>query len=428
MLDTARKQYSSSPAIAKSQQDTLGLRELFAFLKRSARTVAIGIAVALLAAVMYLLFSNRTYVATAQVMIEPQKSQPLIREDAGIVDLTVNSAQVESQVEFLRSDGILLAVIEKLDLHEDPEFRRPGSVLNPSKIEQMHLALPKFGARLSLRRVGQSHIIHVLFRSEDPEKAAKIANAVADTYVANLLQGKVDAARRGKEWLEERIQDLAAEIHSTTHAVQNFRVGNHTEEKTPLDAELALSKLESASRTYRKIYESVLQKLIETTQTESALSSDAKVIGRASQYLATSYPNPNLVLALSILCGALGGLGVAAVRNAADPTLRSALQLNNLGLRCLGALPLLRRSGRTELDRKVAIGPNYLPSEPLRHIKIQIDLARLSKPIHSIGIVAVQAGAGSTSIARNLGALFAGAGVRTLLVEASLRNTIFSSK
>ena len=44
------------------------------------------------------------YVATAQLMIEPAKQQ-LLWQDNSMLDLTVDNAQVESQVEILRRSG-----------------------------------------------------------------------------------------------------------------------------------------------------------------------------------------------------------------------------------------------------------------------------------------------------------------------------------
>src|SRR5262245_47381449 len=91
------------------------LADVAGLLKRSFRTILACPLIALTAAVLYLLGTPPAYVATAQLMIEPAKQQ-LLWQDNSMVDLTVDNAQVESQVEILRSERIAGDVIASLDL------------------------------------------------------------------------------------------------------------------------------------------------------------------------------------------------------------------------------------------------------------------------------------------------------------------------
>src|SRR4051812_48058795 len=83
-------------------------------------------------AALYVIGTSRGYVATAQLMIEPAKQQ-LLWQDNSMLDLTVDNAQVESQVEILRSERIAGDVIASLQLADDPEFRSDPT---PSEYER----------------------------------------------------------------------------------------------------------------------------------------------------------------------------------------------------------------------------------------------------------------------------------------------------
>ena len=411
-----------SPEV-KALQRPASLRDLFAFLRRSAWTMFAATCATTFAGVLYVSMTAPDYVASAQILIEAQRAQQSLRQDAGVLDLTLNSAQVESQVEVLRSDQTMLPVIRRLNLVKDPEFG--SNNLEAAESERLYTAMGKFSARMDVRRVAQSYIIQVSFRSRSAERAAEIANAVAEAYIKNQLLGKVEDAKRAREWLEQRVKQLQEQLHLAAHSAQDFRTnGNLTTNspKSQLDAEVTLSQLESATATYRKMYEAALQRLAETVQTESFLTSDAKVIAGASKHLAKVYPSPKLVIALSVLVGLLLGIGIAALRNSVDPSLKSVRQVSEeLNLPVLGALP---RFNRALLPRKrnflVAHDAAFMAA--VRRMKTTIDIARLEKPIRSIGVVSTLPGEGSTTIVGNLGAFFAQSGENTLLIDADVAN------
>jgi capsular exopolysaccharide synthesis family protein len=417
------------PQLIGSAENTVSPQDVAAFLRRSTGSVAVAILICTALGAAYLFAASPEYIASAQVIIEPQKPQQLLREETGVIDLTLNNARMDSHLEVLRSEKISLSVITNLRLLEDAEFVSAGRT-EMSELERLHLAQAKFNSRTDVRRVGQSYIIQISFRSERPDKAAEIANAIANTYVNAQLQDKMDEARRGREWLEERINELRKQLHSATHAVQDFRSrgSGSVDPKSALDAEVTLSELESTVATYRKIYENVLQRLVESVQTESFLSPDARVLATASRYLARSSPNPKLVLALSVLLGGLFGLAVAAARGALDQRVRSPSQITrDLGIDCLGGLPFVRKEHSDEMLLHEAVRFPQSPfADALRRIKTAIETTLRQKPTRSIGILSLAPGEGATTVAANLAAVFVKAGQRTILVDANFRNPTLS--
>src|SRR5690242_11618760 len=109
------------PAAAR-EQDFVTLDGMLAVFKRSLWRILLVVALAVLAATVYVMVTPRGYTSTAQIMIESQKQQ-LIWQTPGLLDLTVDNAQVESQVEVLRSERIASQVIDRLNLTQDAEFR-----------------------------------------------------------------------------------------------------------------------------------------------------------------------------------------------------------------------------------------------------------------------------------------------------------------
>src|SRR6202011_406490 len=77
-----------------------------------------------------------------------------------------------------------------------PEFR------------SLRRALDTFQRQLSVKRVGLTYAIELEYQSLSPERAAQIANAVADGYVVDALEAKYQTTRRAAIWLQDRLKEL----------------------------------------------------------------------------------------------------------------------------------------------------------------------------------------------------------------------------
>src|ERR1700693_3140380 len=124
MLDAKRLPEAHDEAWAASarEQDLVTLDGMLAVFKHSLWRIMLVVAFMVSAAAAYVIMTPRGYTSAAQIMIEPQKQQ-FIWQTPGLLDLTVDNAQVESQVEVLRSERIASEVIDRLNLTQDAEFR-----------------------------------------------------------------------------------------------------------------------------------------------------------------------------------------------------------------------------------------------------------------------------------------------------------------
>jgi polysaccharide biosynthesis transport protein len=187
--------------------------------------------------VLYLLNAPRMYTAQASMIIDTRKVQ-LFQQQAPIGDNMIDTGMVDSQVEIMKSGNIALAVIEQLHLAGDPEFVGGGGAFGAllgwvsslfghgapqSQYELTRRAAEIFASRLSVRRVGFSYIIQIGFESLDPQRAADIANAVADAYVVDQLNAKFEATRRAGVWLQDRLRELRDQAATAERAVVEFK-------------------------------------------------------------------------------------------------------------------------------------------------------------------------------------------------------------
>ena len=88
-------------------------------------------------------------------------------------------------------------------------------------------ALAGFGRREAGSRVGLTYVMNIGFQSQDPDKAARIANAIADAYITDQLEAKYQATRRASVWLQDRLGELGSQASAADRAAVDFKQKNN---------------------------------------------------------------------------------------------------------------------------------------------------------------------------------------------------------
>ena len=228
----------------------LNLDELLRKLRRRRWLIFTFVAIAtLLTAAGSLLLTSR-YTATAEVLVADHPATGLDLASA-MQGMPTDMAHMSSQVQVIASRNLASSVIDKLSLDLDPEFNealKPPSVfrrlvhelpiadvkrtlgLAPPALDetaakqlQRDAVVDAFLEDVSAQTVETSRVIQIEFTSEDPAKAALIANKLADAYINQQLQAQYEAIRRTMSWLNDRVDALRKEVRDADQAVEKFR-------------------------------------------------------------------------------------------------------------------------------------------------------------------------------------------------------------
>ncbi len=216
---------------------------MVAFCRRQYPLILAALAGTMLFALGYLLIVRSTYTAQATVLIDTRKAQP--QSQSLFNETPIDAPVVESQVEIIKSDDIARAIIKDMNLAEDSEFSRYGGGIlgnlqyyffsifdlfdfsgTTAEEATNRRALAQFTKNLSAKRIGVTYVIEISYRSVDPLRAAKIANAVAEAYINDQLNAKYVAARRASNWLSDRIGELRGQATSAEKSIVDFKAEN----------------------------------------------------------------------------------------------------------------------------------------------------------------------------------------------------------
>ena len=211
--------------------------------RRQFSVIALIAAVGTSLGAFYVLIAPPTYTAEATIVIDPRRVQ--LFPKATFSEGQIDQPGLESEIELVKSDPVALSAINALGLAKDPEFLRSrgalGAVLGfashlfsvrkPTKplseSEATKIALGVLSKNLSVKRVGLSYNLSIQYRSGNPDRAAQVANAIAEAYIAEQLEGKYDSTRRATRWLQGRIEELNQKQALAERAVVDFKKQNN---------------------------------------------------------------------------------------------------------------------------------------------------------------------------------------------------------
>ena len=209
--------------------------------RRQLPIFAILVACSTTLGLLYLFTTPSSYTAKATMVIDTHKVQFIQQQQSLGEEAPIDAGMVLTEVEILKSKNISLAVIKDLHLTDDPEFVGAGSgfigallgsikklvdadeAAPPSEMGLQQRALKVFEANRRVNRVGDTYVMEVSFQSHDPDKAARIANAIVDAYIDDQLESKYQATRRASVWLQARIGELRTQASAAERAVVDFK-------------------------------------------------------------------------------------------------------------------------------------------------------------------------------------------------------------
>jgi capsular exopolysaccharide synthesis family protein len=255
-------------------------------------------------------------------------------------------------------------------------------------------------------------IITITAAASDPERAARIANAIAAEIVAfaqaTSQLGELD------QFVAEQLGVLRTEIN----ALQG-RESALAELERPSQAQAAeLVQVRSQLATVRASFAGLL------SLAAGNAAAGVTVLFPAEVPAEPASPQVLLNVALALLLALVISIAVAFALDHLDDTLKVPDDVEVLtGVPALGAVVSMPGSKRQSpvYRLQALLYPRSVGAERFRTMRTNIEFASLDKPLRSILVTSSIAGEGKTTVATNLAIVFAQAGHSVLLVDADLR-------
>jgi polysaccharide biosynthesis transport protein len=252
---------------------------------------------------------------------------------------------------------------------------------------------------VSAAEIGQTNVIAVTAVDPDPARAALVANAYARAFVSSSTAATISNLAAAENQLAGQIRALGKEINhlKSGSAAQMAALSN---QQAVLKGQLA--QLQVAGTVASTGLEFVTPALVPTSP---------------------SSPKPRQDALLGLLAGLVLGVGAAFLRDSLDDTLttsETAEQVN--GAPVLATVPMVASWKKIENPVMVAVSdPTSPAAEAYRSLRTSLQFSRQESTLRTLLVTSSHAREGKTATVANLGAVFAQAGERVVLVSCDLR-------
>ena len=171
----------------------------------------------------------KVYAAVARVLLDPVLPK-VLGSDIDVDDMAEHARRervfTNTQYSIMVSRSVFRNVIQRLKLDEDAglladyDIRLPAGEARTKAVEEL------LAVQIKVEPEFQSRIVKLLVEDFDPNRAARIANGVAQAYIDQTLEGRIATTRNASKWLDERVDEFGTRLEESERALYEFHKRN----------------------------------------------------------------------------------------------------------------------------------------------------------------------------------------------------------
>jgi capsular exopolysaccharide synthesis family protein len=237
----------------RTDDDEIDLLEMVSVLWRGKWIIAACAALALLVGGYYAyVLAVPKYRSTATLALELRNEQ-IVDIESVFSGVSGEQSAINTELEVIRSRGLLQRLAEDLELANDPEFNaalRPepsfslrkliagittargdggqsGAVtaeeISASEEMERNSIVGVLRDAIGVSNLRQTYIFEISATTEDPRKSQRITNALAELYIQDQIDVKFSATENAVAWLSERVVELESDLREREDRIKDMR-------------------------------------------------------------------------------------------------------------------------------------------------------------------------------------------------------------
>ena len=259
--DLSLRDYDQAQEILRAypvEEDEVSLLRYLDVVLRRKKIIIAFFLIVVITAFIGTFLSEPIYKATAKLEISLEN--PRIVNFDQVVEIENKSKEFyETQYLLLKSKSLAKKVTDKLNISEHPEFSDSEKELGPissllggvkeslsyvvigikniifrapqedidtdqklSEIRRQDRLVNNFLSRISITPIGESRLVNISFEAHDRQLTADAVNALADGFIDWLLDRKVDATKKGRDFLRRQLNKSQINLESSEEELNKF--------------------------------------------------------------------------------------------------------------------------------------------------------------------------------------------------------------
>jgi polysaccharide biosynthesis transport protein len=194
--------------------------------------VVVGVALTVLAAgALHTLRQPKIYSARAALIIDPSPPKFLDEQvqevsESGPGYYWMSKEYYETQYKVITSRSVSERVVDKLGLRADLAFLGLDGIKDEEELRAAQEAIDApsvLQGKLKVEPVKDSRVVHVVVNDLEPNRAALLANEVADAYMSENLGLKMRLTQSASDWLEDQLVKLGDRANRSELTLYDFK-------------------------------------------------------------------------------------------------------------------------------------------------------------------------------------------------------------
>jgi receptor protein-tyrosine kinase len=342
----------------------------YALLVRRRKWWVIGLTLLGLAVSLALSFTQpKQYSASAQVLVQASSQTGAL----GVTQQPVTTTDVQTMLQLVTSAPVTAAVQRELG-------RAPS---------------------VTAAEVAQTNVIAITAVASSPAEAAKVANVYSNAFVADQRNVALNSLTSTEDQLRGQIKTITKQLKALRGTS-----GTASEQTALVNQQAVLS-----------------EQLTQMQVNSNSETNGLVLVTPATPPRSPSSPKPTEDGLLGVVAGLVLGLAAAFLRESLDDAVASKEAAEEFGgATVLAAVPMVNSWKKRDRPLVVSLARPMSPaSEAYRSLRTSLQFARQERDLRTILVTSPAAAEGKTSTLSNLGAMFAQAGQRVVLVSCDLR-------
>lgn len=358
------------------------IRDYVEVLLRRKWVIIITFAVVMIIAVAATLLTTPKYQASTLLRV-------LAISGGGSADwVSYDTRQIErlmnTYAEFATSRPVLQELVQRLDLEDWPQ--------------------------IEVEILTNTELMQLTSEAGDPVVAMDTANTLADILIAQSRELYTGGGKTAQEILGEQLAQVKTELDQAWTEYESLIA------QSPGDSE----RITAASRSIElkeETYGTLLEQYERNRVREAVLANTLSVVEPAIAPRTPAKPRKELNIALGLVLGLAGGMGLAFLLESLDTTLYGSEQIKRAS-----QLPILGRVPSAGRQEQVALFNGNSPQgEAFRRLRTNIFTLDHDQPLHTLLFTSAEPREGKSTVSANLAFAVAQSGRRVVVVDAHLR-------
>lgn len=228
------------PSARHTDVDEIDIGEIVKLLWKSKWLIACVLLVSIIAGIFYVQQLPRLYNGEAKLILESNE-QNATGLDNLVPGISDDDAELNSQLEVIKSRNIIGQVVDTLSLTDDPEFnitlREPtiivksirwikskiGTTSETDLLDHREIAIDKLTENLKVSVLPKTHVFKISLETWEPLKSVNIINTLSQAFVSDQITTKLNSNIQAANWLREKVDILAKNLNKSEAKAANFR-------------------------------------------------------------------------------------------------------------------------------------------------------------------------------------------------------------